>query len=432
MTEIADFDRLLKDAMGLDVSSIGASAVERAVRERQRACGVETASAYFARVRSSAEELQSLIEAVIIPETWFFRDRAAFAALVRFVREEWLPAHHDRSLRVLSVPCSTGEEPYSIAMALLDANVPPGRFRVDAIDICGRSLDRARRAVYRKSSFRGDSMALCERYVEPVADGHALSEVVTRQVTFKQANLLDSAFLPAAGDYDVIFCRNLLIYFDRDTQDRAAAILERLLAPAGLLFVGSSESPVFLDRPFMPSNIPMAFALRRRPRESNPKKQPAVLNTRSVAAKRPPPAAVAPLVGLDFSRASQRTEPAPHAAPPTSAPNRTAGATVGKQPLDEALKLADQGRFAEAWRSCEEHLRRNGPSADVFYVLGLVRDALGNVNDAAVCYRKALYLHPTHHEAVVHLALLLEKQGNTAEAQALWNRARRLSLSRAQ
>lgn len=406
MTEIAEFDRLLKAAMGLDLSSIGASAIARAVQERQRACGVDTPGAYLAHVRASVDELQSLIEAVIIPETWFFRDRAAFTALVRFVHEEWLPAHHDRSLRVLSVPCSTGEEPYSIAMALLDAKVPASRFRVDAIDICGRSLDHARRAVYRKSSFRGDSMALCERYVELAANGHAVRDVVTRQVAFRQANLLDAAFAPGAGHYDVIFCRNLLIYFDRDTQDRAAAILEGLLAPTGLLLVGSSESPVFLDRLFTPANIPMAFALRRRPRELHPKRLPVVANVRLEPASLPVRAVSAP-----------RPQPVPDRPPPA---------------LDEALKLADQGRFAEAWRYCEEYLRRNGPSADVFYVLGLVRDALGNIDDAAACYRKALYLHPAHHEAVVHLALLLEKQGHTSEAQTLWNRARRLSAPRAQ
>ena len=82
--------------------------------------------------------------------------------------------------------------------------------------------------------------------------------------------------------------------------------------------------------------------------------------------------------------------------------------------LDEAVRLADQGRFAEAAACCEEHLRRHGPSAEAFYLLGLVRDAGGNPTDAANYYRKALYLDPNHHEALVHLAFLLEQQGNSA------------------
>ena len=88
MTALEDFDRLLKQTMGLDIASIGASALERAVQERQRECSVDDTRAYLDRVRASKDELQALIETIVVPETWFFRDRAAFAALVRFVREE--------------------------------------------------------------------------------------------------------------------------------------------------------------------------------------------------------------------------------------------------------------------------------------------------------------------------------------------------------
>ena len=142
MTSLNDFDRLLKQAMGLDVASIGASALARAVQERQRACSVQDAGAYLERVRASDAELQALIEAVVIPETWFFRDRAAFAALVRFVQVEWLPFHADGCLRLLSLACSTGEEPYSMAMALLDAGLLPNRFR-DRRDRYLRTLTRS-------------------------------------------------------------------------------------------------------------------------------------------------------------------------------------------------------------------------------------------------------------------------------------------------
>ena len=263
MTALEDFDRLLKQTMGLDIASIGASALERAVQERQRECSVDDTRAYLDRVRASKDELQALIETIVVPETWFFRDQAAFAALVRFVREEWLPTHADGCLRLLSVPCSTGEEPYSMAMALLDANVPPGRFRIDAIDICERSLAHARRGIYGKGSFRGDVTAYRERYFEPVAGGHALSGAVRPQVNFQQGNLLNAGFLPGADIYDVVFCRNLLIYFDRATQDQAVSVLDRLLTPKGILFAGSSESGVFVNHRFSSAKLPMAFAFRK-------------------------------------------------------------------------------------------------------------------------------------------------------------------------
>jgi chemotaxis protein methyltransferase WspC len=409
MTALEDFDRLLKQTMGLDIASIGASALERAVQGRQRECNVDDTRAYLDRVRASKDELQALIETIVVPETWFFRDRAAFAALVRFVREEWLPTHADGCLRLLSVPCSTGEEPYSMAMALLDADVPPGRFRIDAIDICERSLAHARRGIYGKGSFRGDPTAYRERHFEPVTGGHALSGAVRPQVSFQQGNLLNAGLLPGADMYDVVFCRNLLIYFDRPTQDRAVSVLGRLLAPKGILFAGSSESGVFVHHSFSSAKLPMAFAFRKGRPIAAPKPPAIVTKMRHLAARRP----------IASVRPSQ--PPAEIQSPPPL-----------ESGADEAIKLADQGHFAEASRCCEAQLLRQGPSAQVFHVLGLVRDASGNADDAAIYYRKALYLDPGHQDALVHLALLLEKQGLKSEAQTLWKRARRLAAPRAQ
>jgi CheR methyltransferase, SAM binding domain len=149
-----EFEYLLKRTMGLDVAAIGASAIERAVNERRSACKLTDVQAYLNYVQESETELQELIEAVVVLETWFFRDRDAFVALTRMICEDWLPAHAAGVLRLLSLPCSTGEEPYSMAMALLDAGVPRSRFQIDAVDISERALAVARRAEYRKNSFR--------------------------------------------------------------------------------------------------------------------------------------------------------------------------------------------------------------------------------------------------------------------------------------
>src|SRR5882762_4054864 len=115
-----DFENLLKNAMGLDTFSIGSPAIERAVRLRMAALGVKQADDYRHQLHSSADELQELIEAVVVPETWFFRYREAFATLVRLVTQEPCSTHSASVLRLLSVPCSTGEEPYSMVMSLLD------------------------------------------------------------------------------------------------------------------------------------------------------------------------------------------------------------------------------------------------------------------------------------------------------------------------
>lgn len=406
----AEFQELLKRTMGLDAASIGMAAVERAVQQRMGVCGLRDEDAYLEKARTSAEELQELIETVVVPETWFFRDREAFAALARVVSEEWLRTHPEGVLRVLSLPCSTGEEPYSAAMALLDAGFPAERFRIDAFDISGRSLRHAARAVYGRNSFRGGGLDFRERHFTPADAGWRLGEAVCRQVRFHQGNILDAGLPAGAGPYDVVFCRNLLIYFDRATQDGAIATLARLLAPKGWLFVGPSETGLLLSHAFVPAKVPLAFAFRHP--AAIPREVPVRAATPPLRAPPPPRAAA---VGRAFPFSSVAVRPA---APAAVAPSNEA--------LDRAARLADQGHFVEAAAACEAHLRARGPSAEAFYVLGLVRDATGNHAAAVELYRKALYLEPRHHEAMVHLAFLLDGLGDRAGAKVLNERARRL------
>src|SRR5579863_6260906 len=105
-----------------------------------RSCGLTRKDDYWERVQASNDELQELIEAVVVPETWFFRDREAFEALGRLLIEERSASHSGASLHLLSVPCSTGEEPYSIVMTMLDAGFSRRQFKIDAVDISLRAL----------------------------------------------------------------------------------------------------------------------------------------------------------------------------------------------------------------------------------------------------------------------------------------------------
>src|SRR2546421_6202395 len=112
---------LLREAIGLDAASIGSGLIDRTVRLRMKNLGLKQVEEYRKALAASRAEWNELIEAIVVTETWFFRDREPFAALVRLVRDEWLPAHPTAPLRLLSLPCSSGEEPYSLAMALLAA-----------------------------------------------------------------------------------------------------------------------------------------------------------------------------------------------------------------------------------------------------------------------------------------------------------------------
>jgi chemotaxis protein methyltransferase WspC len=329
--------------------------------------------------------------------------------------EEWLRTHPEGVMRVLSLPCSTGEEPYSAAMALRDAGFPAERMRIDAFDISRRSLEHARRAVYGRNSFRGGNLDFRDRHFTPAGAGWQLADALRQSVNFRQGNVLDASLETGAGTYDAVFCRNLLIYFDRATQDRAIATLTRMLAPKGWLFVGPSETGLLLSHKFVSAKIPLAFAFRpasAMPRETQPL---ASAPARETAA--PPACASVPAKPLPFSSVVLRTT-TKNVLAPVAKPEAEAD-------LASAMEFANQGRLADAAQACEAHMRKYGPSAQAYYVTGLVRDASGNHTEAAELYRKALYLEPKHHEALVHLASLLESQGDKAGAKLLNARARR-------
>jgi chemotaxis protein methyltransferase WspC len=411
-TEIAN---LLERTMGLDVAVIGSSTIERAVEARRSACNLNDAEAYLNHVRTSQSELLKLIEAVIVPETWFFRQYEAFVALTAMTYKAWLPTHSTGVLRLLSLPCSTGEEPYSIAMALLDVGLPADRFQIDAVDISERALAIARRAEYGKNSFRSNDLGFRNRHFILTQDRWRLSDAVRTQVRFQQGNVFSTAFLPGVEIYDVIFCRNMLIYFGRAVQDRAVAVLLRLLTGGGTLFVGPSETGLFLRHNLVSANVPMAFAFHK-----------AAIDSPLTAPRGPvpvirPSSLCSHLPLNPFLSKPTATEDRPY-------PIRVSSESRIKPEVGtwEAALLADQGRLSEAAKSCQEQIRKHGASAQALYLMGLIHDAGGNLAKAVQYYRKALYLDQYHHLALSHLALLLSKQGDSAGARILRDRMSRV------
>lgn len=409
------FARLLQDAIGLDAASVGPGAVERAVRARMQACVAADLDAYWQCVRHPGPEQQLLIESVVVPESWFFRDRQAFVALAAEAHEQ--RARHPRErLRVLSIPCAGGEEPYSIAMALLDAGIAPAHFQVDAVDVSEHALALAQAGCYGRNAFRGDDLGFRERHFVRESGGFRISQRVRACVAFRRGNLFDPAlFEDIAGDYAMVFCRNLLIYFDRPTQERALAILRPRLARDGTIFVAPSEAGLMLHAGFRSLQVPLAFGFRCAGVEP---------------ARAATPAAVR-AVGVHPLRAATRPSATARTAPADESPradNSAQEARARDEALSAARALADAGQLDAAAQACAVLLQQQAANADALSLLGLVHDAAGRREDAATCYRKALYLDPQHNEALVHLAYLLERRGETAAAARLRARGQRQSM----
>ena len=343
----------------------------------------------------------------MVPETWFFRDREAFAEMCRLMIDEWLPSHVTSNLRILSVPCCTGEEPYSLVMALLDAGLSRERIKVDAVDISAQAIARAKRGVYGSNSFRGEDLGFRERYFRRAQSEYILPKWLRDLVEFRHENMLSSDFRIGAAPYDIIFCRNVLIYFDQPRQQAVMETLNRLLESAGYLFVGPAEAFLATCNGFESVNRTMSFAFRKdhgRARRS----------------------ANLPRTKLKVARPISHKKPvveSPNAAVPLKAVQAPAAAEILN--LEDVRRLADAGRLAEASGICENYLEKKGASSQAYYLLGLLRDAVGDSERATDCYRKVLYLEPEHSEALVHLALLYERQGDAVAARRLRERARR-------
>ena len=209
---------------------------------------------------TTSTEWKALLETVLIPETWFFRNLEAFEALAEWVTGTWLPAHHAETLRVLSLPCATGEESYSIAICLVEAGLPPERIRIRAGDLSDVSLARASEATYRRNSFRtGFDEGRFGRYFDDLGHGERRVAASIRElVGFDGMNLVDPRQpLPPSH---VIFCRNALIYFGPETQREVVRRLHAALSDDGILFLGPVEPPVALTCGFASAKLPMAFA----------------------------------------------------------------------------------------------------------------------------------------------------------------------------
>lgn len=387
------FFSFLKDRIGLDVTSVGEAIIERALRQRAKAANCADSDDYWHLLISSPQEQQALIEAVIVPETWFFRYPESFVTLGMLARERIASLAGVRPLRILSLPCSTGEEPYSIAMALFDAGVDARQFKVDAVDISPVSIAKAVHGIYGKNSFRGSDLSYRERFFSAITDGFEVADEIRACVNFQPGNLLDPK-LASQVPYDIVFCRNLVIYFDRPTQQRVFQVLKQLTREDGLLFIGPAEGNLAA-----PAQVQAAAPIAPRPVVEAPARSPA-----------PTP------------RPAARTSAA---FAPLAKPAAAAGNSEVSALLDTIAGLANEGKSAEARAACERYLQQHEPVAQVFYWLGLLSEVEGAVVQAQGFYRKALYLQPQHRESLAQLAALLAAQGDSAGARRLQDRAAR-------
>lgn len=228
--------------------------------------GLETYAQYVQFLRfdpKREDEWNDLASALSNNETYFFRERAQLKALGGAILDE-LGARASR-LRLWSSACSSGEEPYSLAITLIESGkIPDGRISIRATDISPRALELADKAFYRALSFRATEPMMIQRWFHPQGEGFVVDDRVKRLVSFGRVNLLDDARVAAEGPFDAIFCRNVLIYFDKETQKRVVESFAKALRPGGYLFLGHAESLFHLTDLYEPVVGPDSIVYRLR------------------------------------------------------------------------------------------------------------------------------------------------------------------------
>jgi chemotaxis protein methyltransferase WspC len=438
---LSTIESLLEQRIGLSVDTIGVDTIASVIRRRMAQCQLPNYAAYLEYLTRTDAEWEELIEAVVVPETWFFRNEESFMFLKQFLKLEWLPKQPHSPLRALSIPCSTGEEPYSIAMTFLEAGVPQEQFHIDAVDISNRALHKARHGCYGPESFRQqDMLSLRDRYFSNKPEGFQIHATLQNAVQFIHDNVLNVNILRDAAPYDFVFCRNLLIYLSPGARQQVSQVIDRLLAKTGILFIGHAERPLFQMQDFASITTPGVFAYYRNGRLNDCKifqkqhsasrfqrrklprfeKQPPTAQSRS----HQQPSRSSSQTSLP-KRVFHKNSKIKHRSVPELDGRRVPRNTVAHM-LDAAREFADQGELQQALHLCKEVVQKNAAHVQAHFLMGLIYQALRDEAQAEKSFYKTMYLDPNHHDALYYLALIMEERGQQQQARQLRQRIQRI------
>ena len=242
--DLAAIVRMVYETSGITLHAGKRALVSARLQKRLRQTGAETFHDYVKLVQSDAsgDELTAMLDAITTNHTSFFREPQHFD----FLRSTIVPALAQAPIRIWSAACSSGEEPVTIAITLLDAlGANHGsRIRILASDLSTKALGIANAGVYKMERVAGIPLDMLRRHFERGLGAQAgqarVAAHVRRLIEYRQLNFLEASDL--GERFDVIFCRNVMIYFDRDVQQRVVSLLERHLAAGGYLCISHSES----------------------------------------------------------------------------------------------------------------------------------------------------------------------------------------------
>jgi chemotaxis protein methyltransferase CheR len=249
----ADFEQyrtLIYNESGITFTSTNRSILESRLKERLREKSLNSVKDYFTTIINDREEMKNFLDSITTNLTRFFRNQAQFDALEHYVIPELIKLKKstgNNTIRIWSAGCSTGEEPYTIAMLLTKILQPPWKFEITASDISLKCLMTAKEGFYADSRIDGIPDDYLKRYFEKIEGGYKINQDIMSKIRFDYHNLKNDS---GQRNLDVVFCRNVIIYFDEAAQ---AAVVNRFwdsMASKSFLFIGHSESLFGMDTKF--------------------------------------------------------------------------------------------------------------------------------------------------------------------------------------
>jgi chemotaxis protein methyltransferase CheR len=254
-----DVFRLLRDAIykrtGMWFSDTSKYLLQKRLSPRARELNFDSFQKYFYFLQYDPRadtEFDQIYDLVTTNETYFFREPAQLAAFTEEIVPDILTRKGIKKIRIWSAGCSSGEEPYSIAMLLQEAGwYEKAAFEIFASDINQAVLAKARRGQYRENAFRATEASLRERYFTREADNSwRISDEIRNRISFGRLNLYDESRVSLLGHLDVVFCRNVIIYFDDASKRIVVTNFYNRLVEGGYLLLGHSESLISLSTQF--------------------------------------------------------------------------------------------------------------------------------------------------------------------------------------
>ena len=444
------FRSVVTQRMGLHIDESRLGRLAEVLRNRV-AAGKLSCAHYIERLAAGQyppDELQALARELTVTETFFLRSIDQFTAFTEVTLPHRLSARAGAGVAILSAGCASGEEPYSLAIAVRE-HLPAAaqRVSIDALDLNPAMLEKALRARYTNWSLREVPPHLQARWFK--ADGNAfdLDDAVRSAVRFEMRNLArDDAEFWRPARFDIVFCRNVLMYFSAEQARAAIARIARALAPGGYLFLGHAETLRGLSNDFHLCHTHGTFYYQRKDGELE--SEPLVSHQTPHAEPWQPAA----LAATDSSwieviqRASERIHALAAAAPetdrtaaPAAAPDlahafeylhrerydqvlEQIGGLSAEHAYDpdvlllKAVSLSHSGALEAAETACRELLQQEELNAGAHYVLALCREAARDVKGALEQDQVAVYLDPAFAMPRLHMGLLARRQGDDQSA----------------